>query len=84
MIIIEVLGYLAGILIVISMLPQVIKNLKEKSTRDISLVRSIFYVVGVVLFILYSFLIKNYVIIIMNSLGFCLGTISLFSKIFYR
>ncbi|MBI5001906.1 hypothetical protein HZC31_00820 [Candidatus Woesearchaeota archaeon] len=41
MIFIDILGYVAGILVVISLVPQVIKSWTTKSTRDISLSRYI-------------------------------------------
>lgn len=34
---IDILGYVAGTLVVVSLLPQTIKSWKTKSTRDISL-----------------------------------------------
>ncbi|MBU1111273.1 MAG: SemiSWEET family transporter [archaeon] len=64
-----VLGYVAGILVVISLLPQVIKSWKTKLTRDISLSRYIIYVVVLILWITYAFIIKNGSVGIMNGIG---------------
>jgi len=79
----EILGYFGGILIVASMVPQVIKNWKEQSAKDISFLRSIIYVLGVVIFIAYGFLIKETPIILMNFIGLFLGLTSLLQKIAY-
>ncbi|MBI2984693.1 MAG: hypothetical protein HYY50_03650 [Candidatus Kerfeldbacteria bacterium] len=45
---IDTLGYVAGILVVISLLPQVVRSWKTRSTKDISLLRYIIYIVGLV------------------------------------
>lgn len=79
----EFFGYLTGILIVLSMIPQVMKNWKEKSAKDISLIRSIVYVLGVSSFIVYGLLIQNGPILFMNFFGLCLGIGSLILKIIY-
>mgnify|MGYP005650655725 CR=1 FL=1 len=78
---IDILGYTAGILVVISLLPQTIKSWKTKSTRDISLWRYIIYVVGLILWITYAIIIKNGPVAIMNSLGLCLALSILYLKI---
>ncbi len=66
---IDVLGYSAGILVVISLLPQVIKSWKTKSTKDISLWRYIIYVTGLVLWITYAGIIQNGPVAVMNGVG---------------
>ena len=51
---IDLIGYAAGILVVISLLPQTIKSWKTKSTKDLSLSRYVIYVTGLVLWISYA------------------------------
>jgi MtN3 and saliva related transmembrane protein len=80
---IDIIGYIAGILTMSSMLPQVLKNLREKSAKDISLTRSIMWVVGVLLWIAYGVVILNYPLIIINLLNFILGMSSLILKLVY-
>lgn len=46
---INLLGYIAGTLVVISLLPQFIKSWTTKSTRDISLWRYVIYIIGLIL-----------------------------------
>jgi len=79
----DILGYIAGISVVISMLPQVIKSFRTKSTRDISLSRSIIYAVGVILWTIYGIVLHNGPLTAMNSVGTTLGIIMLILKLKY-
>lgn len=81
--VVDLIGYVAGILTMSSMFPQVLKNFKEKSAKDISLTRSIMWIIGVLLWIAYGVVILNYPLIIINLLNFVLGLSSLILKIFY-
>ena len=81
MIYVDILGYIAGILVVISLIPQVIKSLKTKSTKDISLLRYIIYITGLILWIIYAILIKNGPVAIMNFIGLLLAVSILFLKV---
>ena len=78
---VDILGYIAGILVVISLLPQVIKSWKTKLTRDISLSRYVIYVIGLILWITYAFIIKNGPVGIMNGIGLMLALSILYLKI---
>ena len=78
---IDILGYVAGILVVISLLPQVIKSWKTKSTKDISLWRYVIYVVGLILWVTYAFLISNGPVGVMNGIGLVLALSILLLKI---
>ena len=82
--IIDLLGYAAGILVVISLLPQAIKSWKTKSTRDISLWRYIIYITGLILWILYAVLIQNRPVALMNAVGFLIACSILILKIKYK
>ena len=81
---IDLLGYVAGFLVVISLLPQTIKTWRTKLTRDISLWRYIIYVAGLVLWITYALIIKNGPVALMNSLGLMLAVVILGLKIKYK
>ena len=80
---VDLLGYLAGILVVISLLPQAIKSWKTKSTKDISLMRYVIYVTGLVLWIIYAILIQNGPVAVMNSVGLALAVTILYLKLRY-
>jgi len=81
MIWVDVLGYVAGILVVISLLPQAIKSWKTKLTRDISLLRYVIYVIGLILWVTYAFIIKNGPVGVMNGIGLLLALSILYLKI---
>ena len=66
---IDILGYTAGILVTISLLPQAIKSWTTKSTTDISFWRYFVYIIGLVLWITYAVIIKNGPVAIMNGVG---------------
>jgi len=80
---VDLLGYVAGILVVISLLPQAIKSWKTKSTKDISLMRYVIYVTGLVLWIIYAILIQNGPVAVMNSVGLALAVTILYLKLRY-
>ncbi|HLC71597.1 MAG TPA: SemiSWEET transporter [Candidatus Nanoarchaeia archaeon] len=80
---IDVLGYIAGILVVISLLPQVIKSWKTKSTQDISLWRYVTHVTGLVLWITYAFIIGNMPVALTNGVGLILASVVLCLKVKY-
>ncbi len=81
---IDLLGYTAGILVVISLLPQLIKSWKTKSTRDISLWRYIIYTTGLVLWTTYGMLVQNDPIAVMNGVGFVFASSILYLKLKYH
>lgn len=80
---VDLLGYVAGILVVGSLLPQVIKSWKTKSTKDISLLRYVIYVTGLILWIIYAILIENGPVAVMNTIGLILALSILYLKLKY-
>jgi len=54
MFVIETIGYIAGFLVSIALLPQLIKTWKTKSTKDISIIWSISLMAGLFLWIVYG------------------------------
>jgi MtN3 and saliva related transmembrane protein len=80
---IDLLGYVAGLLVVGSLLPQVVKSWRTKSTRDISLLRYVIYVTGLVLWVTYAILIRNGPVAVMNGVGLVLASSILFLKMRY-
>ena len=78
---IDILGYVAGILVVISLLPQTIKSWKTKSTSDLSLWRYVIYCTGLILWVAYAIIIKNGPVAVMNFVGLILASSILYLKI---
>ena len=79
----DLLGYAAGTLVIISLLPQVVQCWRTKSTKDISLARYIFYVAGISLWVLYALTIGNGPISIMFSVELFLAICVLALKLKY-
>jgi MtN3 and saliva related transmembrane protein len=55
----EIIGYIAGIIVTISMIPQIYKSWITKSAKDLSLTRYILYFIGMLLWTYYAFAIWN-------------------------
>jgi len=78
------IGLVAATCTTTSALPQTIKVIKTKSTKDLSLAMYSLVVIGVVLWILYGILINNLVIILANSIGFFFAATILSFKLKYK
>ena len=83
MIIITIVGLIAGIFTTIANIPQVIKTWRIKETKDISLLMYIFLCSGVLLWLIYGLLIKNFPLIAANALTLIITSTVLFFKIKY-
>ncbi|WP_239056043.1 SemiSWEET transporter [Fusobacterium sp. IOR10] len=77
----EILGLIAAILTTVSFLPQVIQVVKTKNTKSISLGMYLMFVLGVVLWAIYGFLMKDRPVFIANLITFCLSFIILIYKL---
>ena len=80
---ITIIGLIAGTCTTIAFLPQVIKTVKTKETKDISISMYIILVTGILFWITYGTLIKDLPVILANSIAFILATIVLILKIKY-
>jgi MtN3 and saliva related transmembrane protein len=83
MILLDFVGYLAGLLILISLIPQIVKSWKTKSTRDLSLARYLIYTLGVVLWLVYGAMINSGPMVISNGIALLLAGSIIFLKIKY-
>ena len=80
---IDFFGFLAALLTTSAFLPQVIKTIREKDTRSLSLPMYIILTSGLLLWLTYGILIKDWALIIANSITGLLVLIILVSKIKY-
>ena len=71
---IEIIGYLAGIIVAMSLLPQIIKAWKTKSTKDISIVWTAIYMVGLSLWITYGIGSSSYPLILTISIELAMAS----------
>ncbi len=80
----ELLGFIAGFLISIALLPQVIKTWRSKSSKDISLFWTIILMSGLFLWILYAFIYWILPLFIFGLIEFSMVFILFFFKLFYK
>ncbi|HCW32193.1 MAG: hypothetical protein UT55_C0060G0004 [Candidatus Peregrinibacteria bacterium GW2011_GWE2_39_6] len=75
------IGSLAAIITTSSLFPQVVKTIKTKNTKSISLLMYSFFLIGVILWLIYGLLLHNWPIILANSVTVCTSLIILTLKI---
>ena len=80
----DVLGYTAGAITTLTFLPQVIKNWKEKSARDVSLLMFIIAVVNEILWIAYGFMRNDMVIVLTNAVMVTMAMTMIYLKFRYN
>ena len=68
---INIIGYFAAILSTVGFLPQAIKVLKSRQTRDISLMMYLIITIALLTWSVYGFLTQQWHIVIANSISFC-------------
>ena len=78
------LGLAAGLLTTIAYLPQVIKTWKSKSAQDLSWSMLIVLCIGIVLWLVYGFSVRDIPVIAANILTLLLVSIILVLKIRYK
>jgi MtN3 and saliva related transmembrane protein len=80
---VEIIGFGAGFLMAITMLPQIIKSLKTKSVDDISTYMLLAYALSSLLWVVYGILIQSMPVAITDGFAFCMVSIQIFIKIKY-
>ncbi len=78
---ITMIGFIAGTCTTLSLVPQVIKAVKTKETKDVSLFMFIILAIGLLFWIFYGVLIKEMPIILANLLSFFLTLTAILLKI---
>ena len=81
---VTIIGFAAGILTTIALMPQVARALKTKLTRDVSLLWAVTLTIGVFLWLVYGILINSLPIIAANSVTLVLAFAILILKIKYK
>ncbi|NTS42223.1 SemiSWEET transporter [Flavisolibacter sp. BT320] len=80
----QAIGLFAGICTASSLLPQLIKTIKEKKADDISKTMLFVLLTGVATWVVYGVLRHDLPIIITNSFSFLLNIIMIFLRIKYK
>lgn len=81
---ITLIGIAASVLTAISLLPQLIKLIKEKKAEHLSLVMLLILLGGLMLWVVYGWLKKDYIIIIANSFSLLINLIVITLTILYK
>jgi MtN3 and saliva related transmembrane protein len=79
-----ILGLTAAALTTFAYLPQSIKTIRTKHTKDLSLVTIIMLEIGLICWLIYGLLITSVPVIAANTLSILLMTIILIMKIRYK
>ncbi len=77
----EITGLAAGVLTAASMLPQLIKTIKTKEVKELSIYIFILLIAGTGLWAYYGVLKKDFPLIITNAFSFLLNSVMLGLKI---
>ena len=80
---VDIFGFIAAILTTSAFLPQVIKTIREKNTKSLSLPMYLILTSGLLLWLAYGILIKDWALIIANSITGVLALIILAAIIKY-
>lgn len=81
---ITLIGLIAAACTTISLLPQAIKVIANRQTRDISLSMYVIFTSGVLLWLIYGIFIKDIPVILANAITFILSFTILILKIKYK
>lgn len=80
---IDLFGFIAAFLTTSAFLPQVIKALREKDTKSLSLPMYLILTAGLLFWLTYGILIKDWALILANAITGLLALIILITKIRY-
>ncbi len=81
---VEIVGFTAGILTSINLIPQIIQSVKTKRVEGVSLTSYLIYDLGLFLWIVYGFLIHSYAIIFMDGTAFFASLLMTYIKLSYH
>lgn len=80
----NVVGIIAGICTTTAFLPQVIKIMRTRHTRDLSLPMYAIFSFGVGMWTYYGFVTRSIPVVAFNSVTFILSLYILFAKVIYK
>jgi MtN3 and saliva related transmembrane protein len=80
---VDYIGYIAGLLVTFSLVPQIIRVYKLKSAQEISIIYNSLMLSGLVLSLVYGLILGLVPIVIWNTIGAVLAVLLLFAKLKY-
>ncbi len=81
---IEIVGYIAGFLVAVSLSPQVIKTWRTRSARDISIVWTVILMSGLSLWVVYGIVNKIVPLAVFGIIEFLLALTLFIFKMIYK
>jgi MtN3 and saliva related transmembrane protein len=79
-----IIGLVAALCTTISFIPQAMRIIKTKHTKDLSLAMYSIFTTGILLWLVYGILIKDFPLIISNAITFVFTSTILILKIKYK
>ena len=79
----EYLGYIGGLFTTFCYIPQLMRVFRLKSAKEISLLFTIFVIVGSIAWLVYGILASLFPVILWNAIAIVLVSILLFAKLKY-
>lgn len=67
----EIIGYLAGLFMAVSFIPQAWKTVRSKEVDGLSLGMYLLFNISMICWIIYGFYLKSYQMLIFNSICLC-------------
>ena len=80
----KLIGIIAGVFTALSLIPQLVKMVKEKKAGNISLLMLVILFGGLALWIYYGVMVKDNIIIISNSVSILLNMVILFFTLKFK
>jgi len=80
----DIIGYIAGIFILLSIVPQIIKSYKTKSVKDISILMLISLIAGTLFWIVYGIMAQGMPVIVLNIIYLFVVSYQLYLKVKYE
>ncbi len=81
---VTILGLIAATFTTVAFIPQAVKIIRTKHTKDISIVMYSMLIVGIILWLIYGIMIKELPIILTNSVTLIFTSIILVLKLKYK
>jgi MtN3 and saliva related transmembrane protein len=80
----EIIGFCAAILTTVAYLPQMVRIIRTRSTKDVSLIMYLVMLTGVITWLVYGVLIDSMPVIIANTITTAFVATILFFKLRYK
>ena len=81
---VDIIGYIAGFFTVINLIPQLIKIIKNKNSKNISILTYTILSLGLILWAIYGYIKSDIELIITNCISLCITISIIISIIYYK